>query len=320
MVKPGAGHVLRQCFNLYWMTNQPYVTGQELTGNQCIQPPILHQYSVSLSHHKAAHLALSLSLFPLSTFCVSAVCFFESHSISILRTSLFLCFVFKWSGLHTGRSVQLWRRAGLLGEGGKEAARRLLESGFPLTRSLWGDDSWRNAPLIPLTRDHVTFGLAYFPQAGWVRGEQNVCQYRACHILNMRAMIWSHSQDVCVNTGVLPYCGSWRCGSLWPSPVGGLDCTSQRQWVQPVTHFCLSLDAKWASVFAVEWAVSDLQTHEGVPYFYSKNKTAFWSSFGKDIGRQRMFACSRHFVTKQRAGIDTHLDTLIPLDLVFTVQ
>lgn len=62
-VTAGSGHVQRHCFNLYWMTNQPYVTGQELTGNQCIQPPILHQYSVSLSRHKPAHLAVFLSLF-----------------------------------------------------------------------------------------------------------------------------------------------------------------------------------------------------------------------------------------------------------------
>lgn len=45
--EPGVGLVQTQCFHLYWMTNQPYVTGQELTGNQCIQPPILHQYSLT---------------------------------------------------------------------------------------------------------------------------------------------------------------------------------------------------------------------------------------------------------------------------------
>lgn len=33
-----------------------------------------------------------------------------------------------------------------------------------------------------------------------------------------------------------------------------------------------------------------------------------------------MFACLQHVVTKQCAGIDTDLDILILLDLMFTVQ
>lgn len=76
LVKPGLGHVQKQCFNLYWMTNQPYVTGHELTGNQCIQPPILHQYSVSLSRHKPAHLSLlfCLSYISLLFLAVSLQC------------------------------------------------------------------------------------------------------------------------------------------------------------------------------------------------------------------------------------------------------
>lgn len=161
-VKSSLGHAQRQCFNLYWMANQPYVTGQELTGNQCIQPPILHQYSVSLSRHKPAPLAVfSLSLLSLfffffsslfSSHCASAVCFFESHSISILRTSLFLCFVFKWSGSQAGGCS-----SEEVGKEGKRGGKSAFRVKFLPSRSLWGDDSWRNAPLIPLTR--VTWPL-----------------------------------------------------------------------------------------------------------------------------------------------------------------
>lgn len=40
----GSGRVHGRSFNLYRTTNQLCITGQELTGNQWMQPPILHQY------------------------------------------------------------------------------------------------------------------------------------------------------------------------------------------------------------------------------------------------------------------------------------
>lgn len=43
-VNPGSGHLHGLSFNLYRTTNQLYITGQELTANQWMQPPILHQY------------------------------------------------------------------------------------------------------------------------------------------------------------------------------------------------------------------------------------------------------------------------------------
>lgn len=95
-----------------------YVTKQELTGNQCIQPPILHQYSLSFSRRKSAYLAVSLLLVPsLSSFsvfsrCVLVVCLFESHSISILRTSLFLCLPCIQMIRLTGKRMKLWRWVG----------------------------------------------------------------------------------------------------------------------------------------------------------------------------------------------------------------
>lgn len=179
----GFGHVQRQQFNLYWMTNQPYLTGQELTGNQCIQPPILHQYSVSHSCHRPAHLAVFLPLlfhfsFFLSIFsgCVSAVCFFESHSISILRTSLFRCFVFKWSDSQAGGCSSEGELVGR--RSGKRGGEQAFGVGFLLTVMVWGDDSWRNALLISLMR--VTWPLGWLTLQSnlnevWVvRGEKNV--------------------------------------------------------------------------------------------------------------------------------------------------
>ena len=90
----------------------------ELTGNRCIQPPIVHQYSVSLFRHKPTHLAVFLLvalslLFSLSLFfrCVSAASFFESHSISILRTSFVSLLCIQMIGL-TGRRKRLRGRVG----------------------------------------------------------------------------------------------------------------------------------------------------------------------------------------------------------------
>lgn len=92
---PGQRHSRRRFFNPCWMTNQPDVTGQELTGNRCIQPPVPHQYGVWLFSIQASSsifpsLCVSPSMSQLLPTSVSAVCFFGSHGIfSILRTSLF---------------------------------------------------------------------------------------------------------------------------------------------------------------------------------------------------------------------------------------
>lgn len=144
--------LLRLRFNQYWMTSQPHVTGQELTGNQCFQPPILYQYSVSLSHFKPAHLAISLAL---SVSCSVSLSWFFFHLCSLfLREPQHLYFKDVFVSLLcipviglTGRRMQFWNGwvIELVGEDRQELA---LGVRFLLTRSQWGDDSWKSAGCI----------------------------------------------------------------------------------------------------------------------------------------------------------------------------
>lgn len=147
-VKPGLGQVQRPCFNLDWMTNQPYITREELAGNQCVCPPILHQYSVSFAHHMPGVFAvflyflffpfsppLILSLFSRSL-CSVVLWKHTADSISILRTPLFLCFVFKWSGSQAEGCNSGDGRDG--GRGGRRGGELAFGVRFPLEEIFTG--------------------------------------------------------------------------------------------------------------------------------------------------------------------------------------
>lgn len=134
--KPGFECVQRRCFNLYWMTNQPHITRGVLTGNQCIQPPILHQYSVSacsscsLSSH-AFSFFLSLSLLGRSLLLFRKHFYFKEIFVSALcwnEAALRMSGMIVYEG---ERGVCFW------------------ESDFSSNGSCWGDDSWRRMSLIP---------------------------------------------------------------------------------------------------------------------------------------------------------------------------
>lgn len=91
------------------------------------------------------NLCVSPSMCQLPPTSVSAVCFFGSHGIfSILRTSLFHlpCIPVVWSAV--------WKLPSASREG-QESPRGVR---FLQTRSLRGDDSWRNALLIPPNAGH----------------------------------------------------------------------------------------------------------------------------------------------------------------------
>lgn len=148
------------------MTNQPYATGRELTGNQCIQPPVPHQYGVWLFSTQA-----SSSIFP---------------SLRVSSPHLRLCSVLLWKPRHLlyfkdvfvslaaypgdwapRQGDAVWKLPSASGEGQEPA----LSVRFLQARSLRGDDSWRNALLIPPNAGHM--------RAAWVasrQGEKNdVC-------------------------------------------------------------------------------------------------------------------------------------------------
>lgn len=81
---------------------------------------------------------------------MSAVCFFEGHSIS----TVFYCHCF--SALYSNDQAHRQEDAGLKaeragGRRGKRGGEPAFGVRFLLTRLLQGDDSWRNAPLIPIT-------------------------------------------------------------------------------------------------------------------------------------------------------------------------
>lgn len=144
-VKPGLGQVQRPCFNLDWMTNQPYITREELAGNQCVCPPILHQYSVSFAHHMPVVFAVFLSFLffpfpppshPLSIFSLSLQCgslkahcrqhlYFKDTFVSLLCIQMIRL---------AGRRMQLWRR-----EGWRERREKRWRVGFWSQVSLRGD-------------------------------------------------------------------------------------------------------------------------------------------------------------------------------------
>lgn len=72
---------------------------------------------------------------------------------------------------------------------------------------------------------------------GWSGERKSVC-----HILHIHAIIWSHTEVVCI-CSLLFYPTTRRCGCVWPFPVARLD--SKQQLAQVVTHFCLLASAKW---------------------------------------------------------------------------
>lgn len=132
----------------------------------------------------------------------------------------------------------------------------------------------------------------------------------------MHTVISYHTESVCVFRiiALLPYPESRWCGCVWPSLVAREDCTPRQQWVQPVTHFCLSCNVKWASWFAVEWC--DLLDLKQNVFVIAKTSQFHWTkSCRKEIACQLIFACTWHFVTKYLAHIDSHLDILIFLNL-----
>lgn len=167
-----------------------------------------------------------------------------------------------------GRRMQLWRRVG--GRGGKRGAEPAFGVRFLPTRSLWGDDSWRNTPLIPLTRVTWPSGSLTFQSNLNGLGDQSreKCPYAMCVPYTVCAHNYLVSFRSSVEYGLLANSGTRRCGCVWPSLVARLDCTSRQQRAQPATHFCLSAGAKWAS-----WFVED-----GVPWFQSRNKMTFCQS------------------------------------------
>lgn len=82
---------------------------QEVTGNQCIQSPILHQYSVSPALRRPVYLAASLScLFFFSYSLCSVSLKAHCRQLYFKYNTLFPCFVFKWSD----RKMQVWRQVG----------------------------------------------------------------------------------------------------------------------------------------------------------------------------------------------------------------
>lgn len=218
LVKSGFGQFQRQQFNLYWMTNQPYVTGQELTGNQCIQPPILHQYNVSHSCHRPAHLAVFLPLL-----------FHLSFFLSVFFW-LCLCSVLLWKPLHlyfkdvfvsllciqmirlTGRRMQLRRRAGW-----REKREERWRAGFwsRVSPNRYGMRWWQ---LEECTADspnagHMTFGLAcppeQFERSGW-SGERKTSIYNVriiyCRCTHHDSIPFPiRTACVCRNMSLLPW-------------------------------------------------------------------------------------------------------------------
>lgn len=229
-VKPCLGLVHRQCFNLYWMTNQPYVTGQELTGNQCIQPPILHQYTVSLSRHKPAHLAVFLSLlfsFSLPLFFWLCLCgvllwkpqhlYFKDIFVSLLCIQMIRL---------AGRRMQLWGRV-CWWEWRGGSGKPTFGVGFLPTRSLLGDDSWRNAPLIPQAR--VTWPSGSLTFKSDLNGLGGQWSEIRPFILRVSCTLYAHHDSISFrsrNMGLFSYRVTRRCGCVWPSLAARLDCTS----------------------------------------------------------------------------------------------
>lgn len=131
------------------------------------------------------------------------MCFFQSHSISILRTSLFHCFVFKWSGSQAGgcSSEDEW----VGGRGGKRVGESAFGVRFLWTRSLWGDDSWRNALLIPLTG--VTWPLGSFTFQSNFNSLGGQAREKCLSIMCVSYTVYAHydfmsfrSSSVCRNT------------------------------------------------------------------------------------------------------------------------
>lgn len=228
-MNPSLGYVQEHCSNLYWLTSQPYVTGQELTGNQCIQPPFQHQYSVSLSCHKAAHLAVLPPPVSLSfSLCLCNVLLWKPQHLYFKD---FFCFSALYSNdqTHTGRGIQLKKTSNTVGWA---VASRLLESGFSLTRSLRGDDSWRNASLIPLTlvmwpRGSVTFHSNLNGLGGQRR--EIIFIYVLTAVCSIPTLCFNLSVRVRKSTGLLMHLGTYGC--VWPSLVASVDWTPQQQWV-----------------------------------------------------------------------------------------
>lgn len=109
---------------------------------------------MSLSRHKPANLTVFLSL---SLSCPVSLIFLSFFSLCLCSVLLskpwhlyfkdvFVSLLCIQMIRLTGRKMQLWRRVGWKRDG--ESPFGVM---FLWTRSLWGDDSWRNAPLIPLT-------------------------------------------------------------------------------------------------------------------------------------------------------------------------
>lgn len=177
-------------------TNQPCVTGQELTGNQCIQPPILHQYSVSHSHQKPAPLIVSafcsFALFFSS--CISAMCLFESH---LYFKEIFVSLLSNdQAHRQEDGALKRWERR-------EERWRVSLWS--PVSPNQIFMRRWQleecavNSPNV----GHVAFGFGYCPglneQTGW-SGEKKKCPSPICLVYTVYAQYLGQRLLACPGT------------------------------------------------------------------------------------------------------------------------
>lgn len=209
-----------------------------------MQPPVPHQYGVWLFSTQASSsifpsLCVSPSLCQLPPTSVSAVCFFGSHGIfSILRMSLFHLPHIPVIGL-PGRGTQ-FGSCRVLVERDKS---RPLSFRFLQTRSLRGDDSWRNALLIPPNTGHM--------RVVWVASRQgeenNVCVIAYDTFITCRQQ-WRVFAGTCDRYSTME---PRLCAGVWPSSEARRD--SQQQLAQVVTHFLSVPEAQTGLLVLQQW-------------------------------------------------------------------